>query len=69
MPTINKHRLSKGLIFLLFGAAYFERTHDAGFTPADKSLVIFLVLFGVYACVRAFDSVFGHRPKSDSTPP
>jgi hypothetical protein len=57
-----------GLIFLLFGAKYFQRTHDAGFTPADKSLVIFLVVFGIYLCVRSFDYAFSHR-KSDSTPP
>ena len=69
MPAINKQRLSMGLIFLWFGAVYFLRTHNADFTPADKSLVGFLVLFGIYLCVRAFDSVFSHRPKSDSTPP
>ena len=69
MPAINKQRLSMGLIFLLFGAKYSQRTRYAGFTPADESLVLFLVLFGIYLCVRAFDSVFSHRPKSDSTPP
>ena len=58
MPAINKYRLSMGLIFLLFGAKYFQRTHSAGFTPADKSVVLFLALFGIYLCVRAFDSVF-----------
>ena len=69
MPAINKNRLLTGLICLLFGAKYFLRTHDAGFTPADESFVIFMVLLGVYLCVRAFDFLFSRRPKSDSTPP
>jgi hypothetical protein len=70
MWAINKQRLGAGLIFLLFGAKYFQRTHDAGFTPADKSLVAFLAIFGLYLCVRAFDSLFGSRStKSDSTQP
>jgi hypothetical protein len=53
MPAINKHRLSLGLTLLIFAVIYFERTHGAGFTPADKSLVVFLAIFGAYGCFLA----------------
>lgn len=67
MPAINRQRLGTGLLFILFGVIYFDRTHGSGYTPADKSLVLFLVVFGSYACIRAFDSFFRKdTPKSDS---
>lgn len=67
MPAINRQRMSKGLLFILFGVIYFGRTHGSGYTPADESLVLFLVVFGLYACLRAFDSFFRKdTPKSDS---
>jgi len=66
----NKYQLSIGLLFLLFGAKYYERTHDAGYTPADKSLVWFLCVFGLYLCIRAFAGFFtGRDIKADATRP
>ena len=67
MPAINRQRLRTGLLFILFGVIYFERTHGSGYTPADESLVLFFLIFGLYVCIRAFDSFFRKdTPKSDS---
>jgi len=66
MPTVNKNRLSLGLTLLIFALIYFERTHGAGFSPADKSLVGFLTIFGTYVCVLAFDGSSGKHPDGSS---
>jgi hypothetical protein len=66
MPAVNKNRLLLGLTLLIFALIYFERTHGAGFTPADKSLVEFLAIFGAYVCVLAFVRSSGKRTDGSS---